>query len=121
MKVLNYILGIACVYTSLWLYEVKYVWMNESYYVFAEEGSLVEVPYVETSFLGSLDVKSMIPRSHGIWTINMKNVMCYMQYIMCYVQDVMCYVQYDKFDDACYSHGMTFLIWNSQVHLLDFP
>ena len=34
----------------------------------------------------------------------MKNVMCYMSYVMCYVQDVMCCVQYDKYDDACYSH-----------------
>ena len=47
----------------------------------------------------------------------MKNVMCYIQYVMCYVQDVMCCVQdvmccvqYDKYDDACYSHGMTFPI-----------
>ena len=50
MKVLNYILGIAGVYTSLWMYEVEYVWMNEPDSVFAKEGSLDEVPYVETSF-----------------------------------------------------------------------
>ena len=36
--------------------------------------------------------------------------MCYMQYVMCYVQDVMCCVQYDKYDDACYTHGITFQI-----------
>ena len=40
--------------------------MNEADSVFANEDSLVEVPSVEPSFLGCLDVKSMIPRSHGI-------------------------------------------------------
>ena len=46
-------------------------------------------------------------------TNDMKYVMCYMQYVMCYVYDVTCCVQYDTYDDACYSHGMTFLnlIW----------
>ena len=90
--------------------EMKYVWMNEAQSVFSNEESLVEVSYVEPSFLESLDVKSMIPMSHGIWTNDMQNAMCYMQYVMCYVQDVMCCVQYDKYDDACYSHGMTYLI-----------
>ena len=85
MKVLNYILGIAGVYTSLWIYEVKYVWMNEEDSVFDKEVSLVYVPYVEPSLLGSLDVKSMIPKIHGICTNYMKDVMCYMQYDMCYV------------------------------------
>ena len=51
MKVLNYILGIAGVYTSLWMYEVEYVWMNEPDSVFSNEGSLLEVTYVEPSFL----------------------------------------------------------------------
>ena len=118
MKVLNYILGIVGVYTSLWMYEVKYVWMNEADSVFAKEGFLVEFPYVETSFLGSLVVNSMIPRSHGIWTNDMKNFMCYMQYVMCYVQDVMCCVQQDKYEDACYSYGITFLIKIMKVHSL---
>ena len=36
--------------------------------------------------------------------------MCDMQYVMCYMQYFMCCVQYDMYDDACYSHGMTFLI-----------
>ena len=63
--------------------------MNEEDSVFAKEGSLVEVPYVEPSFLGSVDVMSMIPRSHGICTNDTKNVMCYMQYVMCYVKGVM--------------------------------
>ena len=49
----------------------------------------------------------------------MKNVMCYMQYVMCSVQDVMCCVQYDMYDDACYSHGLTFLIKIGK--LTDFP
>ena len=66
MKFLYYILGIAGVYTSLWMYEVKYVWMNEANSVFAKEGSLVKVPYVETSFLESLDAKPMIPKSYGV-------------------------------------------------------
>ena len=40
--------------------------MNEVDCVFSNEDSLVEVPSVELSFLECLDVKSMIPRSHGI-------------------------------------------------------
>ena len=63
--------------------------MNEAYSVFAKEDSLVEVPYVETSFLGSLNVKSMIPRYHGILMNDMNNVMCYMNYDMFYVKYVM--------------------------------
>ena len=85
MKVLNYILGIAGVYTSLWMYEVKYVWMNEPDFVFAKEGSLDEVSYVEPSFWEWFNVKFIIPSSHGIWSNNMKDVMCNMQYDMCYV------------------------------------
>ena len=98
--------------------EMKYVWMNEEDSVFAKEGSLVEVSYVEPLFLGSLDVKSMIPRSHGIWTNDMKNVMCYMQYVMCYMQDIMWCMQNDKYDDACYCHVMTFLIQIWKFHSL---
>ena len=59
--------------------------MNEADSVFSKEDSLVEVPYVEPLFLGSLNVKSMIPRSHGIGINDMKDVMCYMQNDMCYV------------------------------------
>ena len=59
--------------------------MTESDSVFAKEGSLVEVSYVKPSFLGSLDIKSMIPKLHGILTNEMKDVMCNMQYDMCYV------------------------------------
>ena len=40
--------------------------MNEADSMFANEDSLVEVPSVEPSFLGCLNVKSMILRSHGI-------------------------------------------------------
>ena len=40
--------------------------MNEADSVFAKEDSLVEVPYVEPSFLECIYVKSMILRSHGI-------------------------------------------------------
>ena len=85
MKVLNYILGIAGVYTSFWMYEVKYEWMNEADSVFSKEDSLVEFSYVEPSFSGSIDVKSMIPKSHGVWTNDNKDVMSYIQYVMCYV------------------------------------
>ena len=46
--------------------EVKYIRMNEADSVFANVGSLVAVPYVEPSFMGCLNDKSMIPRSHGI-------------------------------------------------------
>ena len=52
--------------------------MNKADSVFAKEGSLVEVPYVEPSFLGSFDVKSVIPKFHGIKMIDMKDVICYM-------------------------------------------
>ena len=83
--------------------------MNEADSVFAKEGFLVEVPYVENSLV-SPNVKSVIPRSHGIWTNQLKYDMCYMEYVMCYMQYGMCFVQYDTYDDACYSHGMTFLI-----------
>ena len=71
---------------------MKYVWMNEEDYVFAKKGSLYEVPYVEPTFFGSLDVMSMIQRSHGIWTNDMKKVMCYIKYVMSSVQDVMWFV-----------------------------
>ena len=76
--------------------------INEADSVFDKEGSLVEVPYVEPSFLGSLNVKSMIPRSHGIRMSDMNNVICYMNYDMFYVYAVVCCVQYDTNDDACY-------------------
>ena len=78
--------------------------------MFAKEGSLVEVPYVDPSFLGSLNVKSMISRSHGILINDMNNVMCYMNYDMCYVYAIVRCVQNVKYDDACFTHGMTFEI-----------
>ena len=46
--------------------------------MFAKTDSLVEVPYVEPSFLESLNVMSMILRSHGILMNDMKDVMYYM-------------------------------------------
>ena len=66
--------------------------MNEANSMFGNKDSLVEVPYVDPSFLVSLNVKSMIPRSHGIRMNDMNNVMCYMNYDMCYVYNVMCCV-----------------------------
>ena len=84
--------------------------MKKADSLFANEDSLVEVPYVEPSFLGSLNVKSMIPRPHGILISVMNNVMCYMNYDMFYVYVVVCCVHNVKYDGACYSHGITFLI-----------
>ena len=41
---------------------------------------------------------------------DMNKYMCHMNYDMCYVYVVVCCVQNVKYDDACYSHGITFLI-----------
>ena len=52
MRVLKFILGIACVYIILWMNEmnnVKYEWTNEADSMFAKEGPRVEVPYVGPS------------------------------------------------------------------------
>ena len=92
--------------------------MNEAESVFAKAYSLVEVPYVEPSFLGSPNVKYMVTRSHVIPMNNMNNVMCYYNYDMCYVYDVVCCVQNVKYDDACYSHGINFLIQIWKDHIL---
>ena len=54
--------------------------MNEANSMFAKAGSLLDVPYIEPSFLGSLNVKSVIPRSQGILKNDINNVMCYMNY-----------------------------------------
>ena len=62
--------------------EMEYVGMNEADSVFANEDSLVEVPSVDPSFLGCLNVKYMIPRSHVIWLTDIKEVMCYMQIVL---------------------------------------
>ena len=70
--------------------EMEYVGMNEADFVFANEHSLVEVPYVEPSFLGSLNVKFMIPRSHGIWMNDIKEVMCYMKIVFYAIWYVLC-------------------------------
>ena len=58
-----------------------------------KQDSLFEVPYVEPLFLGSLNVQSMIPMSHGIRMNDMNNVMCYMNYNVFYVYAVVCCVQ----------------------------
>ena len=84
--------------------------MNEEDSVFAKLDSLFEVPYFERSFFGSGNVKSKIPRSHGIRMNYMNNVMCYTNYDMCYVYTVVCCMQNVKYDDTCYSRDMTFLI-----------
>ena len=59
--------------------------MNKAYSVFAKEDSLLEVPYVKSSFSGSLNVMSMITWSHGIRMNDLNNVICYRNYDMCYV------------------------------------
>ena len=51
MRVLNYILGIAGVYTILWMNAMNYVRMKEADSMFDKEGSLVEVQYGDPSFL----------------------------------------------------------------------
>ena len=48
----------------------------------AKANSLVKVPYVEPSFFESLNVKFMIPMSHGIRMNDINNVMCYRNYGM---------------------------------------
>ena len=80
--------------------------MNEAEFVFAKEGSLVEVPYVEPLFWGVLMsspwFQGLMEYERIIWTT---------WYDMCCLQN-------DKFDDACYTHGMTFLIQIWKVHCL---
>ena len=94
--------------------KMKYVWMTEADSVFSKEGSLVEVPYIEPSFLEVLMLcqwfKGLMPYGQTIWNILCSNK----QYVMWFVQYVTC-------DDACYSHIMTFLIRFWQVHWLDIP
>ena len=51
--------------------------------------------------LGSANVKSMIPRSHGTRINDMNNVMCYMNCDMWYVYAFVCCVQSVKYDGAC--------------------
>ena len=59
--------------------------MNGADSVFAKANSLFEVAYVEPSLQESLNVKSMILRSHGISMNDTEDVMFYMQHYMCYV------------------------------------
>ena len=92
--------------------------MNEVDFMFAKSDSLVEVPYVEPSFMGSLNVESMIPMSHGIRMIDMNNVRCYRNYDKCNVYAVVCCVQNVKNDDECYSHVITFPIQILNAHKL---
>ena len=52
MRVLNFIIGIAGVYTRLQMNEmnnVKYKWTNEADSVFAKEGPQFDVPYIGPS------------------------------------------------------------------------
>ena len=76
MNILNYIIGITCVYIILWPYGVKFVCMNEADYVLDKESSLVEVPYVEPSVFENLDVKSIIQKFHSLWMNDMKDIRC---------------------------------------------
>ena len=66
MRVLNFILGLAGVYISLRMNEmknVKYEWLNEADSVFAKECPQVEVPFVGPSFEMSYST-STIQKSH---------------------------------------------------------
>ena len=56
--------------------------MNEADSVFATEGSLVEIPYIEPSFFGILDVMSMIQSLMAYERIYER---CYVLYEICYV------------------------------------
>ena len=82
--------------------KMKYVWMNEPDSVFAKEGSLVDVPYVEPSFwevlMSSPWFQSLMVYGRMIW-----NMICANK-------------QYVTYDDVCYTHSMTFLIDFLQVH-----
>ena len=50
MKAWNYILGMAGVTLAYERKKIKYVWIIEANFLFAKEGSLIEVPYIEPSF-----------------------------------------------------------------------
>ena len=47
---------------------------------------------------------------------DMNNVMCYMNYDMCNEYAVVWCVKNVKYDDACYSIGITFLIQICKAH-----
>ena len=74
MRVLNYILGMTSDCTS--------IRMNEADPIFAKEGSLVEVPYVEPSFwkvlMSSPWFQGLIPYERMMWTTwyDMCNALC---------------------------------------------
>ena len=57
-----------------------------------------------TPELGSPNAKTVIQRSYGIEWMICDICVLYMKYVMCCVQ-------YEKNDNAFYSHIMTFLIW----------
>ena len=71
--------------------EMKYVWMNEVDSVFAKEGSLVEVPYVEPSFF--LKSLCQVHDSKVSWHMNEWYEKCYVLYAICYVLSARCYMQ----------------------------
>ena len=77
MKVLNYILGIA-VFTLAyeWTKWSTYRWMKQTLCFLRRLPSWGTICWA--LILGSLNVKSMIPRSHGIWMNDMKEAMWYM-------------------------------------------
>ena len=116
-EILNYILCITCVYTSLWI-KWNEVRMNEW-------GKISVFEQILPSW-GSICWALIFGKS---WCqVHDSKVLCHMkewyekcyllQDVMCYVQDFMCCAQYDKYDDVCYSHGMTLLIQIRKVHSL---
>ena len=74
--------------------------MKETNSMFAKVDSLVDVLNVEPSFLKIVNVKSMIPRSHGILINYMNHVMYYMNNNMCSVYTVVCCVQNVMYDGS---------------------
>ena len=100
--------------TSIWNNKNELHMTEWSRLLFSKEGSLHEVPYVEPSFM---EVIISTQWFHGLMKYEKND----MNYVIWYLQYVLCCLQNDKYDDACYSHGMTFLIRIWQVHWFDFP
>ena len=113
MKVLKYILGMTCVYNRLWMNESEIRKNERSRLVFAKEGSLVKVSYIEPSFwevlMSSPWYQGLKAYERIIWTMLYANK-----------QYVMYCVQYIMYDDAYYSHNMNFLIRLFKVYWLEF-
>ena len=82
----------ASVYTSLWMNEIKYVWINEVDYEFDKEASLVQVSYVQPSFwevlMSSPLFQGLMAYERMIW--KMLRAICNMLYVICKMLCVVC-------------------------------